>query len=69
VVDVTQSMLKFSTRDAGPCMGDSGGPQLAGNTVLSLTSGGPKDCTGRSDGYRVDTASARCFLGRFVTLP
>ena len=69
VIDVTKAMLKFSTREAGPCMGDSGGPQLAGNTVLSLTSGGPKDCTGRSEGYRVDTASARSFLGQFVTLP
>ena len=69
VVDVTKSLLKFSTRAAGPCMGDSGGPQLAGNVVLSLTSAGPKDCTGRSEGYRVDTESARSFLGQFVTLP
>jgi hypothetical protein len=69
VVDVTKKMLKFSTRNAGPCMGDSGGPQLSGNTVLSVTSGGPKDCTGRSEGYRVDTASARSFLSEFVPLP
>jgi Trypsin len=68
VLDVTKTLLKFSTRNGGPCMGDSGGPQLAGDTVLSLTSAGPKDCTGRSDGYRVDTASARAFLGQFVTL-
>lgn len=69
VVGMTKAMLKVSTREAGPCMGDSGGPQLAGNTVLSLTSGGPKDCTGRSEGYRVDTTSARSFLGQFVALP
>ena len=69
VVDVTKAMLKFSTRQAGPCMGDSGGPQLTGSTVLSLTSGGPKDCTGRVEGYRVDTVSARTFLGQYVTLP
>ena len=69
VVDVTKKMLKISTRQAGPCMGDSGGPQLTGNTVLSVTSGGPKDCTGRTEGYRVDTASARTFLGQYVTLP
>jgi hypothetical protein len=69
VVGVTKKMLKFSTKVAGPCMGDSGGPQLAGNTVLSLTSGGPKDCTGRTEGYRVDTASARAFLVQYVTLP
>ena len=69
VVDVTKKMLKVSANLAGPCMGDSGGPQLAGNTVLSLTSGGPKDCAGRTEGYRVDTASARSFLGNYVTLP
>ena len=68
VLDVTKTLLKFSTRNGGPCMGDSGGPQLAGDTVLSLTSAGPKDCTGRSEGYRLDTASARAFLARFVTL-
>ena len=68
VLDVTKSLLKFSTRNGGPCMGDSGGPQLAGDTVLSLTSAGPKDCTGRSEGYRLDTVPARAFLARFVTL-
>jgi len=69
VVDVTKKMLKISTKRAGPCMGDSGGPQLMGNVVLSVTSGGPKDCTGRTEGYRLDTASARSFLGQFVTTP
>jgi hypothetical protein len=69
VVDVTKKLLKISTKTAGPCMGDSGGPQLAGNTVLSLTSGGPKDCTGRTEGYRLDTVSARLFLAQFLTLP
>lgn len=69
VVDVTKKLLKISTKIAGPCMGDSGGPQLAGNTLLSLTSGGPKDCTGRTEGYRLDTVSARSFLAQYVTLP
>jgi hypothetical protein len=67
VLDVTKTLLKFSTRNGGPCMGDSGGPQLAGDTVLSLTSAGPRDCTGRSEGYRLDTVSARAFLARFLT--
>jgi hypothetical protein len=69
VVDVTKKLLKISTKRAGPCMGDSGGPQLVGNTVLSLTSGGPKDCTGRTEGYRLDTVSARSFLAEYLTLP
>ena len=69
VVDVTKAMLRISTRQAGPCLGDSGGPQLSGNTVLSLTSAGAKDCTGKAEGYRLDTKSARAFLGTYVTLP
>jgi Trypsin len=69
VVDVTRKTLKISTLQAGPCMGDSGGPQLTGNTVLSVTSGGPKDCSGRTEGYRIDTLSARLFLAQYVLLP
>ena len=61
--------LTVSTREAGPCLGDSGGPQLAGDTVLSVTSAGSKDCSGTADGYRLDSASARAFLGAFVQLP
>ena len=62
-------MLGLSTSTAGPCMGDSGGPQLSGSTVLSVTSTGSKDCAGKAEGYRLDTPSARAFLGGFVTLP
>jgi hypothetical protein len=69
VKKVEKTMLVLSTRDAGPCMGDSGGPQLVGDTVLSVTSAGSKDCSGKAEGYRLDTASARSFLAGFVTLP
>lgn len=61
--------LTISTREAGPCMGDSGGPQLVGDTVLSITSGGSKDCSGKAEGYRLDSAQARAFLAGFVPLP
>ncbi|MDQ3067304.1 MAG: S1 family peptidase, partial [Actinomycetota bacterium] len=61
--------LTISTKSAGPCMGDSGGPQLAGDTVLSVTSTGSKDCAGRAEGYRLDTTQARAFLSGFVALP
>jgi Trypsin len=61
--------LTVSTREAGPCLGDSGGPQLAADTVLSVTSAGSKDCSGTADSYRLDSASARAFLGAFVRLP
>ena len=69
VVGLAASLLKVSTRTAGPCLGDSGGPMLAGETVLALTSGGAKDCSGKAEGYRLDTPSARAFLGRFIPLP
>lgn len=66
---VGKSTLTLSTAVAGPCLGDSGGPQLRGDTVLSLTSTGSKDCAGKAEGSRLDTASARAFLGDFVALP
>lgn len=66
---VAKSTLVLSTRTAGPCLGDSGGPQLVGDTVVSVTSAGSKDCSGQAEGYRLDTAAARTFLGAFVALP
>lgn len=69
LVRVARTTLVISTRTAGPCLGDSGGPQLAESTVLSVTSVGSKDCTGQAEGYRLDTAGARAFLAGFVTLP
>ena len=69
VLRVAKSTLVISTRTAGPCLGDSGGPQLVGDTVLSVTSAGPKDCSGQAEGYRLDTPAARAFLGGFVALP
>jgi Trypsin len=69
VLKAGKTTLTLSTAAAGPCVGDSGGPQLVGDTVVSLTSTGSKDCSGKAEGYRLDTASARAFLGRFVLLP
>jgi len=66
---VDKLTITVSTKSAGPCFGDSGGPQLSGDTVLSLTSGGSKDCTGRAEGYRLDSSKARTFLADFVALP
>lgn len=65
----SRTALVLSTRTAGPCLGDSGGPQLAGDTVYSVTSAGSKDCSGQAEGYRLDTPSARAFLDDFVALP
>ncbi len=69
VLDVKKTTLRLSTTTAGPCLGDSGGPQLRADTVLSLTSTGTKDCSGKAESTRLDTTAARAFLGSFVVLP
>lgn len=69
VLKVGKSTITLSTEAGGPCMGDSGGPQLLGDTVVSLTSTGAKDCSGKAAGLRLDTSSARAFLAEFAPLP
>jgi Trypsin len=62
-----------STGDAGACFGDSGGPVFLGgetsNQLVSITSTGDAVCRAAAKSYRIDTASAREFLGEFVDLP
>lgn len=60
-----------ATGQGGVCFGDSGGPQFLGgsSTVVAVTSWGDAACSGSSASYRLDTASARAFLGRFVEVP
>jgi secreted trypsin-like serine protease len=71
----TQSWLKLSmnpaTGDGGTCYGDSGGPHFLGytNRIVSLTVTGDMFCRATDVTYRLDTPSARAFLGQFVTLP
>jgi hypothetical protein len=62
-----------STGDGGTCFGDSGGPHFLGgedsNLLVSLTVTGDAQCRSSDKTYRLDTASARAFLGQFVDLP
>jgi hypothetical protein len=60
-----------STGSGGTCYGDSGGPHFLGtsNVVVSITVTGDAFCRATDVTYRTDTASARAFLGDFVTLP
>jgi hypothetical protein len=62
-----------STGDAGTCFGDSGGPHFLGgetsNLLVSITVTGDAQCRATDRTYRLDTASARDFLGEFVELP
>jgi hypothetical protein len=76
---VTKSWLKISGNpandNAGTCYGDSGGPNFLGagagetNIVAGTTITGDTPCRSTNVDYRLDTANARAFLGRYVTLP
>lgn len=72
---LTKTWLRLSQTaakgDGGTCYGDSGGPQFLGssNLMVSVTVTGDAPCYATNVTYRLDTASAREFLGDFVTLP
>ena len=76
---VNPSWLRVSmnpaTGNAGTCYGDSGGPNFLGagtaetDIVAGTTITGDSMCRATNVTYRTDTAAARAFLGRFVTLP
>jgi hypothetical protein len=61
--------------DGGTCYGDSGGPNFLGagatetNIIAATTITGDFACRATNVDYRLDTESARAFLGQFVTLP
>jgi hypothetical protein len=60
-----------ATDNGGTCYGDSGGPNFLGTTdVLAATTiTGDYVCRATNVVYRLDTPSARAFLGQFVALP
>ena len=76
---VTPAWLRISQNpshgDGGTCYGDSGGPNFLGadsdetNIVAATTITGDAFCRSTNVDARLDTASARSFLGQFVTLP
>jgi hypothetical protein len=59
--------------NGGTCFGDSGGPiflPVNGAMILVATTvTGDAVCRSTNVDYRLDTVSARAFLGHFVTLP
>lgn len=71
----TATWLKMSQNQAqgwgGTCKGDSGGPNFVGtsNLLAATTITGDTYCKATNVAYRLDTPSARRFLGRFVALP
>jgi hypothetical protein len=60
-----------ATGDGGTCYGDSGGPNFLGTstTIAAITITGDAVCRATNVVYRLDTESARAFLGEFVRLP
>ncbi len=76
---ITPAWLRISMNpsrgDGGTCYGDSGGPNFLGagvtetNIVAGITITGDFMCRATNVDYRLDTPSARAFLGQYVTLP
>jgi hypothetical protein len=66
-----QLSMNPSTGSGGTCYGDSGGPHFIKGTdiVASITVSGDMFCRATDKTYRMDTDSAREFLGQFVALP
>jgi Trypsin len=60
-----------STGNGGTCYGDSGGPNFLGtsNVLAATTITGDAVCRSTNVDYRLDTSSARAFLGQYVALP
>lgn len=69
---ITREWLRLRAQgDARVCAGDSGSPNLLGNsrTVVGITVGSLGNCNTTNWVTRLDTPSARAFLGQYVALP
>lgn len=66
-----QLSMNPSTGSGGTCYGDSGGPHFIGDTniIAAITVTGDRWCRATDVDYRMDTESARAYLGQFVVLP
>jgi V8-like Glu-specific endopeptidase len=70
-----RASMNPATGDGGTCYGDSGGPNFLGanadetNIVAGTTITGDFVCRATNVDYRMDTPSARAFLGTYVSLP
>ena len=66
-----QLSMNPSTGNGGTCYGDSGGPHFIGDTniIAAITVTGDRYCRATDVDYRMDTESARSYLGQYVALP
>jgi len=71
-MSLTQELLRVRTSGgATVCAGDSGSPNLLGDSdvVVGITIGSLGNCNTSNWTMRLDTPSARAFLGQYVNLP
>ena len=70
-----RNSMNPATGNGGTCYGDSGGPNFLGagasetDIVAATTITGDAMCRATNVDYRLDTPSARAFLGQYVALP
>jgi Trypsin len=70
-----RNSMNPATGNGGTCYGDSGGPNFLGagadetNIVAATTITGDSMCRATNVDYRLDTLTARAFLGQYVALP
>lgn len=78
ITGLGKAFVRMSQNDGigtgnGVCFGDSGSPQIDENVsppvVISVTTGGNRQCNANNYDYRVDTPQARAFLGQYLNLP
>jgi hypothetical protein len=61
-----------ATGEGGVCFGDSGSPHFLDGSpgmAVATTTGGDGVCRALNYNFRLDTPTARAFLGQFVSLP
>jgi hypothetical protein len=58
--------IRISANRAAVCFGDSGGPNLVGDTMVAINSYAGQNCTGNTYSYRLDTAPALAFVTGFL---
>ena len=73
-MSLTSAWLRLQQHEDGQfCIGDSGSPSLLGESDviagISITIAAFGQCENAATDQRVDTPSARAFLGQYVTLP
>ena len=77
-MSLSQNMLKLlgesnATGEGGVCFADSGSPKFLNvngqDVAVAITDLADHQCEAMSSNWRLDTPSARGFLGQFVTLP